>query len=126
MQRVLRLSGGTDLGGKDALFIFVGDEEDHMDFDMSFRSIGIQPQAFGLVKIGNRGDCVTRTAAKLGIPCFLLDQKIFSDVYAVPQTLRNLIRSTPVGNNYAGRTSTRTSIIDTILKHELLSPPNWA
>lgn len=85
--------------------------------------------AFGFLYIqGNQGrgsSAVTDTAATLGIPCFMIDERIFADPYAIPRTIRALVAATPVGK--AARVSTpRLSLVDTILRTELLAKPNWA
>lgn len=130
--------GGTDYGAgvkallntkpaadEDALFIFVGDEEAN-SFAHAVRQSGLNPVAFGLLKVGgsNRDVAVRNTAAELGIPCFMLNEDIFSDPYALIRTLRNLIASTPVG--VTNTLSTRQSLVDVILKTPLLTRPAWA
>lgn len=134
-------SGGTDHSsgvrvlqhkkpeaGEDALFIFVGDEGQHGDFAQSVRQSGLNPMAFGLVKLpGDNFSAVTSTAAVLGVPCFPIDDKIFEDVYAIPRTLRALVAATPVGRFHAAPPAfQRESLADIILKTELLKKPAWA
>lgn len=54
--------------------------------------------AFGLVRVGNSAlHAVQDTAAVMGIPCFLVDERTFADAYAIPRTIRALVASTPVG-----------------------------
>lgn len=139
--RGIQAGGGTDHGAgiralshhkpkpdEDALFIFVGDEGQHGTFDSSFRVAGIEPVAFGLVRVpGENLGAVTRTAAALKIPCFMLDTGIFEDVYAVPRALRNMIASTPVGVSATRAVpSKRESLVDKIIKFPLLQKPAWA
>jgi hypothetical protein len=51
----------------------------------------------------------------------------FSDVYEIPRILRNLIASTPVGIATATRAaSIRVTLVDKILKTDLLEKPAWA
>jgi hypothetical protein len=133
--------GGTDYGSgirvltdfkpkkdEDVLFVFVGDEQ-AAEFHSSVIASALEPMAFGFLYIqGNQGrgsSAVTDTAATLGIPCFMIDERIFADPYAIPRTIRALVAATPVGK--AARVSTpRLSLVDTILRTELLAKPNWA
>ena len=117
--------------GEDPFYIFVGDEEETGHFAQSIRVSGIEPVAFGLVKVvGGRwshgnGSIVRDTAVQLGIPCFEISEEIFNDPYSVPRTLRNMIASTPVGQ--ASRAvRPRVTLVDQILKTELLKKPAWA
>jgi hypothetical protein len=144
--RGVAASGGTDYGAgilvlqnfrpkadEDVLFFFVGDEG-HMatDFVRAVQNSGLNPLAFGLVPIVShqygRADKVRVTAAKLGIPCFEVDEKVFADPYAIPRTIRNLVAATPVGQvgyNIAKATP-RLTLVDTIMKTKLLTKPQWA
>jgi len=63
-------------------------------------------------------------AAELNIPCFRLSEEMFSDddPYAVTRIVRDLIAATPVGQSQ----TKRVSLIDQILKTELLQVPEWA
>jgi len=136
--RGISAGGGTSYGAgvqilknhppkadEDALLFFVGDEEDR-EFSQAVRDSGLNPVAFGFLKVRNSPgySAVTTTAANLGIPCFMLDEKIFADAYAVPRTLRNLIAATPVGK--AVSVTPRVSLVDTILSTKLLVKPTWA
>lgn len=137
--RGIQSGGGTDYGAgvrtlrhfrpkenEDSLFIFVGDEQ-ASSFDQQVRESGLNPLAFGFLYIpGNMGrsyQAVTGTAASLGIPCFMIDERIFADPYAIPRTIRALIAATPVGIKAA---DSRTSLVDIILKTDLLVKPSWA
>lgn len=123
---------------EDALIIFVGDEEDS-GLEQLVRVVqqsGVDPVAFGLLHVdsgyggwqnryANQGGLIEQAAARLGIPCFKIDEAIFEDAYAVPRTFRNLIASTPVKKGAAAPVR-RYSIIETILKTPLLQKPAWA
>ena len=133
----IRAGGGTDYGagvlalkqyapkpGEDVLFIFVGDEEAG-GFVNAVRRSGLEPVAFGLVRMRNSPmTAVQDTAAKLGIPCFIIDERTFEDVYAIGRTVRALVASTPVGQARSGKT--RVALVEQILKTELLAKPLWA
>jgi hypothetical protein len=96
------------------------------------RNSGLNPVAFGLIPIISprygRSDKVRRTAQMLEIPCFEIDERVFADPYAIPRTMRNLIASTPVGHGMAqvAVAPKRVSLVETILKTELLKKPVWA
>jgi len=114
---------------EDALFIFAGDEQGEAGTRLAegIRATGIEPVAFGLLKFGNWGSTVTDGAKALGIPCFQIEEAIFDDPYAVTQTLTNLIAATPVGKATAARPVVkRETLVETILRTELLVRPNWA
>jgi len=112
---------------EDALFIFVGDEGEHGDFAAAVRQTGINPMAFGLIKVpGHPGTIVTTTASRLGIPCFKIDEKVFEDPYAIPRTIRALVAATPVGRSAERVVVPRFSLVETILKTDLLQKPTWA
>lgn len=143
----IKASGGTDYGagvrvlhnfkpkaGEDVIFIFVGDEEAPA-FAEAVRASGLRPLSFGLLKAGPAGqalgrqtrDAVRRTAAELGIPCFPIDERTFTDPYAIPRTIRNLIAATPVGITPTSATAKpRLTLVDQILQTELLKKPVWA
>ncbi len=134
--------GGTDYGAgvralmghkaapdEDVLFIFVGDEEAPA-FDMAVQASGLRPMAFGLVRtVANGwsgGKAVRDTAAKLGIPCFLIDEQTFNDPYAIPRAVRTLVAATPVETKVDYSTPSRVSLAEVILKTDLLKKPAWA
>lgn len=138
--RGIEAAGGTDYGSgvmalathkpapdEDVLFFFVGDE-DAPTFASSVRASKLNPMAFGLLKIGSTSDhtAVRSTASELQIPCFNIDKSIFADAYAVPRMLRNLIAATPVGVISSRTASARVSLVETVLKTELLKKPVWA
>jgi len=149
--RGMTASGGTNYGsavdrlskykpaeGHDALFIFIGDELAE-DFDAEVRRSGLNPVAFGFILVDSnfslrfkaqhpgRYAAVTKTAAKLGIPCFQIEESTFEDVYEIPRTFRNLVAATPVGRPVAGQVApVRVSLIDRILATDVLKKPVWA
>lgn len=137
--RGITAGGGTDYGAgvlalqnrkpaadEDVLFVFVGDEQAGA-FDMAVARSGLRPLAFGFIRVDwdGRSSAVRDTATRLGIPCFLIDEAIFADPYAVTRTLRNLIAATPVGQSGAS-TQARAALVPTILATELLRKPVWA
>ncbi len=113
---------------EDVIMIFIGDEGQASTFEEHVINSGLRPMAFGLIKVpGDRGSCVTDTAAKLNIPCFQIDNRTFDDVYAIPRTLRNLIAATPVRQTpMLARAFVRETLVDKILKVDLLKKPVWA
>lgn len=122
---------------EDALVLWIGDEQDMgggpASIVRTFQHYGVEPVAFGLLHIDayagrfarRGGMLIEQTAAMMGIPCFEIDEAIFEDPYAVPRTFRNLIASTPVKKG-AAAPKPRVSLIDTILKTQLLRKPVWA
>jgi hypothetical protein len=119
---------------EDALMLFVGDEEDCVsdrdNLAACIRSSGINPIAFGLLKVGGsgRGQVVTYTAAQLGIPCLNIDEGMFesNDPYVITRTFRDLIASTPVTKRTGSPTPARKSLVEEILGTKLLEKPTWA
>lgn len=116
---------------EDALFIFVGDEGEMFNLRMVdvLNTHGVKPVAFGLLKVpGENGSYVRNTAQHLGIPCFLIDQGLFNDPYAITRTLRNLIATTPVGAKpmTAQPVVRRVPLVEEILQTPLLVKPTWA
>jgi hypothetical protein len=133
--------GGTDHGAgvralahhkpaadEDALFLFIGDEQQNGTFDAAFQAAGIKPMAFGFVRVaGSDGvglRAIQDTSAVLGIPCFMVDERTFADPYAIPRTIRALVAATPVGTTRT--TASRVSLAEAILKTDLLAKPAWA
>lgn len=127
-QGVRALSGFKPKDDEDTIFIWVGDEGEQSTCEIEIRASGLRPQAFGFVKLpGDPGRAVTGTAAALGIPCFMIDSKTFEDPYAIPRTIRNLVAATPVGPLRANAPVVqRLTLVDQILKTELLAKPAWA
>jgi hypothetical protein len=112
---------------EDAILIFVGDEE-AAPFEPAVRQSGLNPIAFGFLKVRNSPgySAVTTTAAQLGIPCFMIDERIFADPYAIPRTIRALVAATPVGKATTVAAVPRVTLVDTILATKLLQKPAWA
>lgn len=142
--RGITAGGGTDYGAgvralqqykpaadEDVLFVFIGDEM-AAPFHTAVERSGLRPMAFGFVKTVAPGwgyggyNAVTGTAANLGIPCFMIDENTFEDPYAIPRTIRNLVDSTPVGQAAQQAAAPRVSLVDRIVKTELLKKPVWA
>jgi hypothetical protein len=138
--RGITAGGGTDYGAgvralqhhkpkadEDVLFIFVGDEEANPFMD-AVRHSGLNPMAFGFLKVrvSPNFTAVTATAAQLGIPCFMIDEQTFTDPYAIPRTVRALVAATPVGQAHVRAAPVRVSLVDAIMKTELLKKPVWA
>lgn len=149
----IRAGGGTDYGAgiralqshkpkddEDSLFIFVGDEE-ATPFAAAVQASGLRPLAFGFVKVGGSvgpqgvaafavrfgGSAVRDTAAQLGVPCFMIDEKTFADPYAIPRTIRALVAATPVGKTVqAAAAAPRVTLVETILKTDILQKPAFA
>lgn len=112
---------------EDTILIVVGDGGEVRDFSPNITNAGIRPLAFGFVQLpGDFGDAVTRTAAALRIPCFMIDAKTFEDPYAIPRTIRNLIAATPLDATPRAQATPRVTLVDTILKTALLTKPEWA
>lgn len=140
----IQASGGTSYGAglaalahhrvqpnEDLLIIAIGDEEAYT-FDQDVRALNLSPAAFGMIRVEGAEapigwnapprTAVRVTAARLGVPCFEIEEEAFSDAYAVPQLLRALVASTPV----TARVSTTKSLIDLIWNTPLLAKPAWA
>jgi hypothetical protein len=138
--RGISAGGGTNYGmgvralrdhkpkdDEDTLFIFVGDEGQSGTFDEEVRQSGLRPLAFGLVKVpGEDYGCVTNTAAVLGVPCFRIDENTFADPYAIPRAVQALVAATPVGKVAQAARVVRLTLVDQILKTDLLKKPVWA
>jgi len=120
--------------GEELVMIFIGDEEQTRHFAQPIRDMDLNPVAFGLMRIvGGRyshgnGTVVRDTASQLEIPCFEIEKNTFDDVYAIPRTMRNLIAATPVGvaPQRALARAPRVTLVDSIMKTELLEKPAWA
>ena len=111
---------------EDALFLFIGDQQQHGNFARAVRQAQMTPVAFGFLYVagngGSRNRAVEATAEELEIPCFSISEEMFGDAYAVSRTLKNLIAATPVGARQTGR----KPLLKTILETELLARPLWA
>jgi hypothetical protein len=114
---------------EDALFIFIGDEQDTSGGTKMIRDVftksGVNPVAFGMLHVGGHGVFVHTVAAELGIPCFDIDVGIFNDPYAVTRTLQNLIKNTPVGQATVVRPMAvaRKTLVQEIMETDLLQVP---
>jgi hypothetical protein len=113
---------------EDSIFIFVGDGGEGGNFADIVRQSNLRPTAFGFLKLPSNdvGSVIESTATALSIPCFPIDRETFSDVYAIPRTLRALIASTPVGTVARAAATPRLTLVDQILKTALLVKPAWA
>lgn len=117
---------------EDAVFLFVGDEGEwamagNDSLSTAIREAGWSPVGFGMFHVGSHGDLVHQSATALGIPCFDVGKETFSDVYAIPRILRNLLESTPVSKSGQGRKApARESLIDKIIQFPILQKPAWA
>jgi intein/homing endonuclease len=117
--------------GEDTIIIFVGDELDHGTVQLinAVNNSGIRPVAFGLLKVMSQqygsGSVVRDAARQLNIPCFEVEEGIFSDPYAVTRVLRNLIANTPVVAE-ARRAVAKKTLVEEILGTSLLKRPVWA
>jgi hypothetical protein len=112
---------------EDALFIFIGDGGEYRSFEAYVTQSKLRPMAFGFLMLpGDNFGAVDRTAAALDIPCFRIQEATFDDVYAIPRTLRTLVAATPVGVVARAVATPRVTLVDTILKTELLARPPWA
>jgi len=112
---------------EDALMIFVGDGGERTTFEAYVTQSGLRPMAFGFLMLpGENYGAVDQTAANLGIPCFRIQETTFDDVYAIPRTIRALVAATPVGAVPRAMAAPRVTLVDTILKTDLLKKPHWA
>lgn len=114
---------------EDSLFIFVGDEEEQGHFAPTVEASGLRPMAFGFLCVRQaRGQsrAVRNTAANLKIPCFMIEEAMFEDPYAIPRTLRALVAATPVGQAHGAVQPRRVTLVQQILKTDLLVKPAWA
>lgn len=151
--RGIRAGGGTDYGAgvrvlqdvkpgadEDAIFLFVGDEEAET-FEEAVRQSGLNPLAFGFLRTkpvtGAAGwraanfaepAAVRLTAQVLGLPCFMIEEKTFDDVYAIPRTIQALVAATPVSQVLRAEPPVfkRVTLVEEILKTQLLVKPAWA
>jgi hypothetical protein len=112
---------------EDSLFIFIGDGGEQRTFETYVTRSKLRPMAFGFLKLpGENFGCIESTAAALGIPCFPIVENTFDDVYAIPRTIRALVAATPVGAVARAAVAPRVTLVDTILKTDLLKKPAWA
>lgn len=124
---VLALEKFKPAADEDSLFIFIGDEGEQRTFEVYVNQSGLRPMAFGFLKLpGDGGNAIHATAAALRIPCFPITENTFDDVYAIPRTIRALVAATPVGVQARAAAVPRVTLVDTILKTDLLKKPAWA
>jgi hypothetical protein len=124
---VLALEKFQPKDDEDSLFIFIGDGGERRTFEAYVAQSKLRPMAFGFLKLpGENFGCIESTAAVLGIPCFLIVENTFDDVYAIPRTIRALVAATPVGAVARAAAAPRVTLVDTILKTDLLKKPAWA
>ncbi len=139
----LQATGGTDHGegvlalarhktkdDEDALFIFIGDQQQATTFENKVAASGLNPVAFGFIYTpgtdGTNHRAVEHTATRLGIPCFMINEKTFEDVYAIPRTFRALIAATPVVHKARPVVVERVTLVDKIIRTDVLKKPVWA
>jgi hypothetical protein len=121
---------------EDSIVIFVGDEGDDNPGALvnMVQASGVNPVAFGLLRVDasranwNGGSVVRTAAARLGIPCFKVDENMFTsdDPYAVTRMFRDLIAATPVGAPQNAVVKARKTLVQEILETKLLQKPVWA
>lgn len=112
---------------EDSLFIIVGDGGENVSFHTYVEQAKLRPMAFGFLMLpGQNYGAPEKTAAQLGIPCFRIQENTFDDVYAIPRTIRALVAATPVGVMARVAATPRVTLVDTILKTDLLKKPAWA
>jgi Mg-chelatase subunit ChlD len=126
----------------DVIMLFIGDGGERGTagraperFVQSVKDSRTNPVAFGFLQLpGENFRAVELTAEALGIPCFAVDERIFGQVaaggdidpYAIPRAIRTLISAAPVGRPVGIQQAPRVTLVDTILKTELLKKPAWA
>jgi hypothetical protein len=124
---VLALAPFPPKDDEDTLFIIVGDGGENVSFHTYVEQSKLRPMAFGFLMLpGQNYGAPEKTAAQLGIPCFKIEQNTFDDVYAIPRTIRALVAATPVGAVARAAASPRVTLVETILKTDLLNKPHWA
>ena len=144
----IKAGGGTDYGSAvkragelrrpkpdtDVLFFFVGDEQNSFaaTFEQQVIRSKLEPLAFGFVRCLSSDGVMTQravqdTAAKLSVPCMLIDERTFADMQAIPRTLRTLVASTPAGKiDESPPEQVVRTLVDHILATDLLRKPTWA
>ena len=124
---------------EDVLFLFVGDQagESGLQLAQAITASNLNPLAFGYLRVVDskgrwkEGETVQMAARHLNIPCFDLDEKMFTsdDPYAVTRVLRDLIAATPVqkaGVRATAQAPVRVTLVQQILQTPLLTKPVWA
>ena len=133
------LSKHKPLPEEDVLFLFVGDQAGESGSDLArvITASGLNPLAFGYLRVVDptgryrEGDTVQMAAKHLEIPCFDLDEAMFTsdDPYVVTRVLRDLIAATPAqkaGVRAATVVAPRVTLVQQILQTPLLTCPLWA
>lgn len=124
---VLALAKFQPKDDEDMLLIFIGDGGERTTFEAYVTQSKLRPMAFGFLMLpGDNFGAIDQTAAKLGIPCFHIQENTFDDVYAIPRTIRALVAATPVGVIARAAAVPRVTLVDAVLKTELLKKPQWA
>jgi hypothetical protein len=115
---------------EDVVVLFVGDQGDNNAPALAREARQLNPTAFALLRVVSpnwgEGRVVVEAARQLNIPCFEVNEQMFetTDPYAVQRVIRDLIASTPV--NRMAAAPRRVSLVEQILKTELLRKPAWA
>ncbi len=122
----------------DNIFIFVGDQEDGSPTELLVQGLKVfEPVALMMLDVKRprpeqwvaRCNTVGVAGALLGIPVIPIDERIFGDAYASVEAIRHLISSVPVRTAHRvgiAEPAARVSLIDQILKTDLLVPPDWS
>ena len=121
------------------IVLFVGDQAGESGSDLArvITASGLNPLAFGYLRVVDptgryrEGDTVQMAAKHLEIPCFDLDEAMFTsdDPYVVTRVLRDLIAATPAqkaGVRAATVVAPRVTLVQQILQTPLLTCPLWA
>lgn len=124
---------------EDVLFLFVGDQAGEPGLQLAnyIKGTGLNPLAFGYLRVVDptgrykEGDTVQMAARHLEIPCFDLDEGMFTsdDPYAITRILRDMITATPAqkaGVRAATVVPARVTLVQQILQTPLLQRPVWA
>lgn len=122
---------------EDVLFLFVGDQagESGQQLATAIQATGLNPVAFGYLRVVDpngrwaEGNTVQMAARHLEIPCFDLDEGMFTsdDPYAVTRVLRDMISATPVAKAGTRHVAApRVTLVQQILQTPLLQKPVWA
>ena len=125
------------LPDEDVLFLFVGDQagESGLQLANAIKVTGLNPLAFGYLRVVDptghfkEGNTVQMAARHLEIPCFDLDEEMFTsdDPYAVTRILRDMIAATPTQKaDVRVTTPVRVTLVQQILQTPLLQKPLYA
>jgi len=124
---------------EDVLFLFVGDQAGESGEQLAtyIRATGLNPLALGYLRVVDptgrfkEGTTVQMAARHLEIPCFDLDEGMFTsdDPYAITRILRDMIAATPAqkaGVRAVTAAPARVTLVQQILQTPLLQKPVWA